>query len=118
MDRHRYKKYGQRCTPEQRKKWRRNRWNNSDYVIKIRKQSNERSKVIKKFLAEYKIKLGCKDCGYNKHHVALDFDHVIGKKKINICLAKSISQAKREIEKCEVVCSNCHRIRTYMRRSE
>ena len=76
-------------------------------------KANGRSKLIKVFLADYKMSLGCKDCGYKGHHSALEFDHITGDKEINICFAKSIRQAKREIEKCEVVCSNCHRIRTY-----
>ena len=58
---------------------------------------------------------GCTDCGYNDHHAALEFDHVAGEKELNVCNAKSVDQAKKEIEKCEVVCSNCHKIRTFNR---
>jgi predicted HNH restriction endonuclease len=29
---------------------------------------------------------------------------------------KTIEQVLRELEKCELVCSNCHRIRTHRRR--
>jgi len=78
-------------------------------------KANERARKVKMWIANYKIERGCMDCGYKKHHSALDFDHVKGKKKILIALAKSISQAKKEIKKCEIVCSNCHRIRTYKR---
>lgn len=70
---------------------------------------------VRQFLADYKLEDGCVDCGYKEHHAALDFDHVRGEKSINVCNARSISAAKKEIEKCEVVCANCHRIRTYMR---
>jgi len=79
------------------------------------KIANIRARKIKEFIANYKLECGCKDCGYKKHHSALDFDHIKGKKKINVCFAKSIAQAKKEIKKCEVGCSNCHRIRTYKR---
>ena len=30
---------------------------------------------------------------------------------------KSLEDIKKEIEKCEIVCSNCHRIRTHKRRN-
>jgi len=49
----------------------------------------------------------------------MDFDHVRGQKQANVMeLIKSLSKKKIDLEiaKCEIVCSNCHRIRTYMRR--
>ena len=115
VDKKRYALQGQRTTAEYRSFRYRERLKNPEYKEKLNKQARDRSIKIKTFLAEYKIKKGCADCGYNKHHVALDFDHVTKNKKINVCLAKSIDQAKSEIEKCEVVCSNCHRIRTIKR---
>lgn len=111
----RYEREGQRSTKEQRSEWYEKRKQVPGYKEKIREQARLRSQDIKKFLAEYKTAKGCTDCGYNTHHSALDFDHVRGEKEINVSLAKSIEQAKIEIEKCEVVCSNCHRIRTYER---
>lgn len=105
---------------EQRKKWRRKWWASLSPERKAEKQqkANERARRVKEFLASYKIEKGCVDCGYKKHHSALDFDHINGTKTMNICFAKSINQALKEIEKCEVVCSNCHRIRTYNRLKE
>ncbi len=96
-----------------RKKW----WANLSDERKREKQdkANVRAKKVKDFLANYKTQKGCVDCGYNTHHSALDFDHFVGNKSINVCNAKSITQALSEIDKCEVVCSNCHRIRTYNR---
>ena len=111
----RYHKNGYRYTPEQRKEWYESRKKQDGYIQKLRDQGNSRAKKIKDFLAEYKMNLGCLDCGYRGHHSALEFDHIHGEKKINVCHAKSINQAKLEIEKCEVVCANCHRIRTYKR---
>ena len=34
-------------------------------------------------------------------------------KTMNVCNAKSISSAKKEIAKCVVRCSNCHRVKTH-----
>ena len=64
------------------------------------------------FRAQIKMDAGCKDCGYNQHHAALDFDHVHGEKAVSMSNA-SPGQFLAELPKCEVVCANCHRIRTY-----
>jgi hypothetical protein len=72
-----------------------------------------------KFLAEYKLAKGCADCGYNAHSEALDFDHLPGTKKLfNIGYGKDhlLEAILAEIAKCEVVCANCHRVRTSHRR--
>lgn len=96
-----------------RKRW----WASLSQERKREKQdkANARQKDVRDFLAKYKINIGCVDCGYKGHHSALEFNHTGTDKEINVCNAKSIKQAKMEIEKCEVVCSNCHRIRTYNR---
>tara|TARA_R110000751_G_C13633083_1_gene466075 strand:+ start:313 stop:810 length:498 start_codon:yes stop_codon:yes gene_type:complete len=95
--------------------WNKKKMKDPVWKEKLRKQENERIRKVKLFIADYKMERGCTDCGYRKHHTALEFDHIRGKKELNVCLSKSIAQAKKEIEKCEVVCSNCHRIRTYNR---
>lgn len=58
----------------------------------------------------------CADCGVEYPYYVMDFDH-LGDKEFNLGKydGKSIPQIKREIAKCEVVCSNCHRLRTYNR---
>ena len=64
-----------------------------------------------------KLASGCVRCGYNKHHAALDFHHVRGVKKFTIGwnIFRGYAALKREIKKCEVLCSNCHRIETFQR---
>ena len=67
---------------------------------------------------EIKMARGCADCGYRGHPVALDFDHRPGVDKlftIGQDARRKWSEIEAEIEKCDVVCSNCHRIRTYRR---
>lgn len=102
---------------EKEKEWRKKWWSSLSEKRKEEKQkkANHRNRLLKQFLADYKLNQKCKDCGYSKHHSALEFIHIKGKKSFNISFAKSISQAKKEIEKCEVICSNCHRVRTYNR---
>lgn len=60
----------------------------------------------------------CQDCAGLFHFAAMDFDHVRGEKKFNVAMGASFSKSAllEEIAKCDVVCSNCHRIRTYKRR--
>lgn len=115
VNKDRYIKHGQRVSPEKRQQYYRDRTTRDGYMDKLRAQGRERSGVVREFLQTYKLERGCADCGYKAHHVALDFDHITPDKKLNVCNAKSIEQAKSEIQKCEVVCSNCHRIRTYNR---
>jgi hypothetical protein len=69
---------------------------------------------------DLKERTPCADCGRHFHFAAMDFDHIDGTKVAGIAtlaIAGSFQKMLREIEKCEVVCSNCHRIRTFVRRT-
>jgi len=71
-------------------------------------------------LGHIKVERGCADCGFNRWSEALDFDHVRGEKSFSIGVRLSSLSWGRllaEIEKCEVVCANCHRHRTEKRRA-
>lgn len=77
----------------------------------------------KAHLAQYirgiKEKYPCMDCKVYYPYYVMDFDHVRGQKHANVMeLIPLLSKKKidEEIAKCEVVCSNCHRIRTHMRK--
>ena len=85
------------------------------YKERLNRESVARAHKVRDFLRKYKLEKGCADCGFIGHFVALQFDHVRGEKKIEVCKAKSIKRAQEEIEKCEVVCANCHQIRTFKR---
>lgn len=55
----------------------------------------------------------CCRCGYNKDISALEFHHLDSSKKefqISSCADKSWDRLKSELDKCEILCSNCHRI--------
>lgn len=68
------------------------------------------------FVNAYKLEQGCADCGYNDRPEALGFDHLPGTVKVanvSILITRgSMEKILEEIEKCEVVCANCHAIRT------
>jgi len=74
----------------------------------------------KKLLSEIVAKakdVPCMDCGVKYPKVVMDFDHVRGDKKANVSKmvanTVSVETLQKEIDKCDVVCSNCHRLRTY-----
>lgn len=79
-----------------------------------------RKRAAKWRLAQiHKLAQGCADCGYNESAYALQFDHVEGDKKDSVSnLIRSDyawNTIKEEILKCEVVCANCHAVRTKAR---
>lgn len=54
----------------------------------------------------------CADCG-ESDPIVLQFDHVRGTKVKNVTsMTNSKAGAWRELEKCDVVCANCHVRRT------
>jgi hypothetical protein len=72
---------------------------------------------LKEFLIELKSK-PCTDCGREYPYYVMDFDHLDGYvKNYNISELRFVSKnlLLEEIAKCDLVCSNCHRIRTHNR---
>lgn len=60
----------------------------------------------------------CTDCGVDYPPHILDFDHIKDKSfgiSRALQLGTKLDRIKEEIKKCEIVCSNCHRQRTYQR---
>lgn len=84
----------------------------------VRSKARQAERIA--LVAEIKLARGCADCGYREHPAALDFDHLPGhKKKFGIaagCHKYSWEDVLIEIAKCDVVCANCHRVRTYERK--
>lgn len=78
----------------------------------IQHNINNKNKNIA-WLAEYKKTIRCIECGED-HVACLEFHHTDPQaKEYNVAqLARgtySISRIQKEIEKCVVLCSNCHR---------
>jgi len=69
-----------------------------------------------------KLRIGCVDCGWNGWARGLEWDHVRGTKltTISIMIANGMpwTAIEEEMAKCELVCANCHRIRTEKRSRE
>ena len=87
--------------------------------LKCRHCFNNDKKLLRnkyrKFLQYYKEKRGCFKCGIKDCRV-LDFHH-LRDKEFTIGYAAynhlAFDRVKKEIEKCAVVCANCHRIIHY-----
>ena len=82
---------------------------------------SRKKRVIKenqKILYRYLESQHCLDCG-EKDIVLLDFDHVGDDKVLAVSQmllnGYSWNTIKKEIAKCDVVCANCHRLRTARR---
>lgn len=85
----------------------------ADYLVRNTKNKGEKRDFIKK----YKEFHGCMDCGGKFPYFVLDFDHREPDKKTyalnRIHLVGSWDKMIEEINKCDVVCANCHRVRSH-----
>ena len=62
----------------------------------------------------------CSDCGGEFPPECMDFDHVRGEKKFGVGSygGRKLEVVLEEIQKCDIVCANCHRIRSHKTRLE
>ena len=79
----------------------------------------KRAEVVERnqeYIKSILINSSCVDCKVSDPRV-LQFDHIKGEKKYNVSAMFdfSLELIKDEIKKCEIVCANCHQIRTSMR---
>lgn len=96
--------------------------NNKRWISSHKDQVLEQSRATynkrRSLINDYKSK-PCADCGIKYPPYVMDFDHrdpatktfVIGQGR-----QKELLKVLSEISKCDVVCSNCHRLRTYRRK--
>jgi len=89
----------------------RRRWyakNKSSEKAHVKRRKGE----IRIWFQKYKEFLKCSICGEN-HPATIDFHHKIGKKENGISKmvadGYSIDRIEKELEKCAVLCANCHR---------
>jgi hypothetical protein len=80
-------------------------------------KNKKRRIELKEFVNNLKSK-PCIDCGQSYHPYVMDFDHLSDKiKDVSIMVHQGHSKENilKEISKCDIVCSNCHRMRTLKR---
>lgn len=89
-----------------RRKWYASNKESEKGYVKKRKES------IQDWFQSYKKSLKCESCGEN-HPATIDFHHKLGSKENGLSKmvfdGYSISRIKKELEKCVVLCANCHR---------
>ena len=86
---------------------------------KIRINARKNIKRAKEFVKNYKQNSKCSRCPETRWYV-LDFHHLNDKVDSVSTLAHngpSIKRLQKEIDKCQVVCSNCHREIHYLIRN-
>jgi hypothetical protein len=80
------------------------------------KSSAKKLKIIlKKYIQDYKENNPCEDCGEYYRYWVMDFDHRESSHKrkgiSRLVNNGSMRKLKEEMDKCDLVCSNCHRSR-------
>ncbi len=91
------------------------RSNKAQYLERNKKVRELRKKWLKE-----KKDVPCFDCGNKFPSYVMDFDHRDPKSKMGLVsrlVRWSWKKLEEEALKCDVVCANCHRIRTYGLRS-
>lgn len=94
--------------------------NKNSYI----KRKRIREKVINilhnQKIYDYLMQNPCVDCGAT-NPIILEFDHVRGAKtaEVSVLIGRGCcwETIKKEIEKCEIRCSNCHKIKTARERN-
>ena len=74
-----------------------------------------------RLVRRWKLLKGCCQCGYKEHHAALVLDHIdpyqkhptLSKMHKSYNPAWSKDKLKAELSKVQVLCANCHQVRTY-----
>jgi len=90
--------------------------NRNQYLTRTAPILKHRYQKFADFIAAYKLERGCIDCGYRENSVALEFDHrdpSMKRKAISAMFSYSREHLLEELDKCDVRCANCHRIKTH-----
>ncbi len=93
--------------------------NKEKYFAKNRLNKNRQRVRLRKILWAVKQR-PCQDCGGVFHPWVMELDHRENTEKIEavsnlVGRGCTDEKLRTEIEKCDVVCANCHRMRTFNR---
>ncbi len=95
--------------------------NNHDRQLKLALIRKSKSYYEKRAVINSLKEMPCKDCGVIYPPYVMDFDHEDRKQKIDSVshmLSHSLEVIMKEISKCDIVCANCHRVRTFIQQAE
>jgi hypothetical protein len=91
---------------------RKRRYRASKLGQETQRAQRERKRLRARQITQSAKQVPCADCGGTFDPVCMDFHHVRGTKDFNIGWGRyGLERLKREIEKCIVLCANCHRMR-------
>lgn len=89
-----------------------------EHLENTSRRTKSQQKALRQFVDKLKS-APCTDCKQSFPPYVMDYDHLTDDKVQMISkmvgLAVSEETILNEIKKCELVCANCHRIRTYKR---
>jgi len=92
-----------------------------EVVARVMRNAAKQRRRLYEFTNSFKNK-PCTDCHEKYPPYVMDFDHITGKKRNMISKlvggAYSLLRIKDELKKCDLVCANCHRVRTFTRRKK
>lgn len=92
--------------------------NKEVYLERARIYTTKMREEVRSHLQKLKEDTPCTDCGVNYPYYVMQFDH-LNDKKFNMANTRkwsSWSVVQNEIDKCEIVCANCHAEWTHQRR--
>ena len=93
--------------------------NKARHLATIRRNLQARRRILRAIVSEHLRSHPCVDCGFSDVR-ALDFDHLRDKEGCISAWVRyayvSVERLRAEMAKCEIRCSNCHRIVTCVRR--
>lgn len=104
--------------PEKEKEAKRRWYHKNKDIVQSRNRKEYQKR--KRWLIKYKEGRPCTDCGKYYPYYVMDFDHRNKKeKKFIISENRTCGWGNflKEVKKCDLVCSNCHRVRTYKQAS-
>jgi hypothetical protein len=91
---------------------------NPEYAKNQMRNTEKRRFMIRDMIRDAK-NVPCIDCKVSYPWMVMDFDHRPGETKVaevsKLATSASVQKIRDEIAKCDVVCSNCHRLRTFQR---
>ena len=85
-----------------------------EHLLNVRKNTDAQRQVLREYIRAYLAQHPCVECG-ESDLVVLEFDHLSDKERAvseMVGRGVSIEKLQREIEKCQVLCANCHRRKT------
>ena len=111
--------YCRECANEAWRRWYEKPANKAHHLRVLNERRKRRIERNRRLVAELKS-VPCRDCGGKFPTEAMDFDHLDDKEALisQLVYTAGTERLLTEVRKCEVVCANCHRIRTTRRRDD